>query len=219
MSEAFNHFRLKNEMLIMNYLANAIGVCVVILITYRPLFPQLADALRLIGRIGWLFEPLCGALMLVLTLLYERPIRRFLDDQRNGLQLSGALTFIARKRLLNEPFFLIAMDLVIWIAAGSIYSTAILSSDIGRGTVYYAFFRSLQIGLITTVAAFFFAEKSPAKKDGAKAVSFRWSLRDSRYIADPTQYTSGGPAAGQQSGSFLCYHNDYAGHCICGQVL
>jgi sigma-B regulation protein RsbU (phosphoserine phosphatase) len=164
MSEAFNHFRLKNEMLIMNYLANAIGVCVVIFITYRPLFPQLADALRLIGRIGWFFEPLSGALMLVLTLFYERPIRRFLDDQRNGLQSPEALTFIARKRLLNEPFFLIGMDLVIWIAAGSIYSTAILSSDIGRGTVYYAFFRSLQIGLITTVAAFFLLRRVLQKR-------------------------------------------------------
>jgi uncharacterized membrane protein len=84
----FDHFRLKNEMLFMNYLANIIGVCVVIFITYRPISQQLADAFRLISRIAWFFEPLCGALMFVLTVVYEWPIRRFLNDQRNGAQLS-----------------------------------------------------------------------------------------------------------------------------------
>ena len=84
----FDHFRLKNEMLFVNYLANLIGVCVVIFLTYRPLSRQLVDSLRLIGRIGWFFEPLCGALMLVLTLVYEKPIRRFLDAQGSGGQLS-----------------------------------------------------------------------------------------------------------------------------------
>ena len=37
-------------MLIMNYLANTIGVCVVIFITYRPITRQLTDAF---GLIGW----------------------------------------------------------------------------------------------------------------------------------------------------------------------
>jgi sigma-B regulation protein RsbU (phosphoserine phosphatase) len=151
----FDHFRLKNEMLFMNYLANLIGVCIVIFITYRPLSQQLADVLRLIGRIGWFFEPLCGALMFVLTVSYERPIRRYLDDQSNGAQLTEELTSSARRRLLNEPFFLMALNIVVWITAGSVYAAAILASDIGHGIVYYAFFRSLQIGLITTVAAFF----------------------------------------------------------------
>ena len=101
-----DHFRLKNEMLFMNYLANTIGVCVVIFITYRPITQQLADAFRLIGRVGWFFDPFCGGLMFVLTLIYERPIRRFLDDQKNGVVTSDLLTVIAQKRLLNEPFFL-----------------------------------------------------------------------------------------------------------------
>lgn len=164
MSKAFDHFRLKNEMLFMNYLANTIGVCIVIFITYRPLSQQLVDTLRLIGRIGWFFEPLCGALMLVLTLIYEQPIRRFLDAHGSGAQLSEEVIFVARKRLLNEPFFLMAMNLVIWIAAGSVYSTAILSSDIAHGSVYYAFLRSLQIGLITTVAAFFLLRRVLQKR-------------------------------------------------------
>jgi sigma-B regulation protein RsbU (phosphoserine phosphatase) len=160
----FDHFRLKNEMLFMNYLANAIGVCVVIFITYRPISQQFVDAFRLIYRMGWFFEPLFGALMFVLTLLYERPVRRYLDNQRNGLQLSEALTLIARKRLLNEPYFLIAMNLVVWIAAGGIYSMAIPASDNGRGVGYYAFFRSIQIGLITTVAAFFLLRRVLQKR-------------------------------------------------------
>jgi sigma-B regulation protein RsbU (phosphoserine phosphatase) len=151
----FAHFRLKNEMLLMNYLANIIGVCVVIFITYRAITQQLADAYRQIGRVGWFFDPLCGILMFVSILIYERPIRRFLDSQRNAVQLSDDITVIARKRLLNEPFFLIAMNLTVWIAAGSIYAMVLLASDVERVTVYYLFLQNLQIGLITTAAAFF----------------------------------------------------------------
>ena len=164
MSKAFDHFRLKNEMLFMNYLANTIGVIIVIFVTYRPLSQQLVGTLRLIGRIGWFFEPLCGVLMLVVTLIYEQPIRRFLDSQGSGGQLSEKITFAARRRLLNEPFFLMAMNLVVWIVAGSVYSTAIFSSDMGHGPIYYAFIRSLQIGLITTVAAFFLLRRVLQKK-------------------------------------------------------
>jgi len=151
----FDHFRLKNEMLFMNYLANTIGVCVVIFITYRPITQQLADAFRLIGRVGWFFDPFCGGLMFVLTLIYERPIRHFLNDQKNGVVTSDPLTVIAQKRLLNEPFFMIAMNLMVWIAAGGIYSMVLLASNAGRDTVYYLFLRNFQIGLITAVAAFF----------------------------------------------------------------
>lgn len=142
----FDHFRLKNEMLFMNYLANTIGVCVVIFITYRPITQQLADAFRLIGRVGWFFDPFCGGLMFVLTLIYERPIRRFLDDQKNGVVTSDLLTVIAQKRLLNEPFFLIAMNLMVWITAGGIYSMVLLASNAGRDTVYYLFLRNFRIG-------------------------------------------------------------------------
>ena len=164
MTKAFDHFRLKNEMLFMNYLANTIGVCVVIFITYRPISQQFVNAFRLIGRMGWFFEPLFGILMFVATLLYERPIRRYLDDQRNGAQSSEGLTLIARKRLLNEPFFLIAVNLSVWFAAGGIYSAAIQASDIEQGIGYYAFLRSIQIGLITTVAAFFLLRRVLQKR-------------------------------------------------------
>ncbi|MCP4629772.1 MAG: SpoIIE family protein phosphatase [bacterium] len=151
----FDHFRLKNEMLFMNYLANTIGVCVVLFITFRSISQQLTEALYLIGRVAWFFDPLFGCLMFITTLLYERPIRGFLNDQSNGVHISDELRVIAGKRLLNEPFFLIAMNLTVWITAGGIYSLVLLASDVGRPTVYYIFLRNLEIGLITAVAAFF----------------------------------------------------------------
>ena len=140
----------------MNYLANTIGVCVVLFITFRSISQQLTEALYLIGRVAWFIDPLFGCLMFITTLLYERPIRGFLNDQSNGVHISDELTVIARKRLLNEPFFLIAMNLTVWITAGGIYSLVLLTSDVGCPTVYYGLFlRNLEIGLITAVAAFF----------------------------------------------------------------
>ena len=160
----FAHFRLKNEMIFMNYLANTIGVAVVIFITYRPISLQLTDAFQLIGRVGWFIDPLCGVLMFVAALIYERPIRRFLNDRNDGLHLSDELTDIARKRLLNEPFFLIGMNLAVWLTAGGIYSVVLMTSDIGRPAVFYLFLRNLQIGLITAVAAFFLLRSVMQKK-------------------------------------------------------
>ena len=88
MSTAFDHFRLKNEMLFMNYLANIIGVCVVIFITYRPISQQFANAFRLIGRMGWFFEPLFGASMFVFTeVLHDVSFRVAPIDKGDALSM------------------------------------------------------------------------------------------------------------------------------------
>jgi len=103
----FKLFRLKNEMLITNYIANSFGLVVVIFLTYRSTYLGSEEALRLAHRIGWFFEPFWIILMFVIIFLYERPIRYFLNASIRREPIPQKNESKARQRLLNEPFFLI----------------------------------------------------------------------------------------------------------------
>ena len=151
----FDCFRLKNEMLVTNYLANAIGVSWVIFLAYHPVSPPAEAAVRLATQVGFVFEPLWFAVLLIVIIRFERPIRLFLSAKQRGESINHELSLQARKRLLNEPFFLIALDLAVWVIAAVLYSLVFWVSDVGYEGIYYTFFRSLQTGLITVIAAFF----------------------------------------------------------------
>ena len=151
----FAVFRLKNEMLIINYIANSIGAGVAIFLTYRSAFFGAQDAFRFANRIVWMFEPLWLVLMFSLILTYERPIRFFLNATFRQQPIPLEISIKARQRLLNEPFFLIALDLGVWIMVAVIYSAIFWITGTGKAAVYYTFTQSIQTGLITSVAAFF----------------------------------------------------------------
>ncbi len=72
-------FRLKNQMLIGNALANIIGVNVAELISHRSISPPPPEAMVLLGRVDAVFLPLSFALVFIVTVVYESPIRRFLN--------------------------------------------------------------------------------------------------------------------------------------------
>ncbi|MBP1741525.1 MAG: hypothetical protein H6Q48_3818, partial [Deltaproteobacteria bacterium] len=64
----------------------------------------------------------------------------------------------ARRRLLNEPFFLIALDMSVWLAAAVIYSAVFRAYRVEWPVVQAAFLLNSHTGLITTTVAFFVFE-------------------------------------------------------------
>jgi len=60
--------------------------------------------------------------------------------------------------LLNEPFFLIALDFGIWITAATLYSMLFWAFGAGREAIHGVFFTNFYTGLITTTVAFFVFE-------------------------------------------------------------
>ncbi|MGD8523455.1 MAG: SpoIIE family protein phosphatase [Desulfobacterales bacterium] len=151
----FAVFRLKNEMLITNFIANVFGVGVVLFLTYRSTYQGSEEVFWLVSRIGWAFDPFLSILIFILTLKYERPIRIFFNKTAQQEPISNKITIQARRRLLNEPFFLIVLDLSVWFVAAVLYSVVFWISDAERDVVFITFFQCLQTGLITSVAAFF----------------------------------------------------------------
>jgi sigma-B regulation protein RsbU (phosphoserine phosphatase) len=147
-----------------NLLAIAIGVCGLFILSYRSISPPTPEIERLTFRIALIFEPLCFLFLLAATRLFERPIRRYLDLLYRQENIRPEIADKARQRLLNEPFFLIAIDLFLWIAAGAVYPISFYTYKAGEMIIGRAIFQNLLIGLGTVTAAFFILEYVLQKK-------------------------------------------------------
>ncbi|MGD8336669.1 MAG: SpoIIE family protein phosphatase [Desulfobacterales bacterium] len=151
-------FHLKNQMLIGNGLANFIGVNVAEMISHRSISPPPPEAIALFGRVDAVFMPLSFGLIFIITVVYELPIRRFLNRCHRAGGAYPGVDPSARQRLLNEPFFLIAVDFLTWIIAAVVYTSAIYRTPFGPSLALGVFSRALFVGMITTTIAFFVME-------------------------------------------------------------
>jgi sigma-B regulation protein RsbU (phosphoserine phosphatase) len=159
-------FHLKNEMLVANFLANFIGVFGVnALLISAGGFPHTKILTYPIPYwIDMFFAPFAFAFVCVMTLLYEKPIRRYLNTKFKRASVSPDLKSIARQRLLNEPFILIALDFSMWLLSAITYSTIHWIYDSGTNTVLNSLYHSLSTGVITVTIAFFLLEHILQKK-------------------------------------------------------
>ena len=154
----FTLFRLKNQMFFFNLVANLIGVLALFILSYRSISPPTPEIERLTFRIALFFEPLAVIFLLITTLLYERPIRRALNRMYRRAPIPPEIASKARRRVLNEPFFLIAVDLLLWLAAAAVYPISFYTYKVGEVIIGHALVQNLLIMLGTMTAAFFILE-------------------------------------------------------------
>jgi len=152
-------FYLKNQMFVANGIANFIGVFLVTALMHRaePYPKELFDN-PIVYWIDVLFSPFAFSFVTVMTLLYEKPIRRYLNALFRRTSTPQDLKLIARQRLLNEPFVLIALDFSMWVLSAIVWSTIHWVYDYGTQLAQRALYNSLSIGLITVTVAFFLLE-------------------------------------------------------------
>jgi adenylate cyclase len=153
----YDFFRVRNGMLLANMVSNLFGLGANMLLSrlWTPLAPQTA---HMADRTNSIFSPCAFLVGLILTLVYERPLRTYLSGRVRGRTFSDELSVKARRRCLNEPFFLIAMDFGIWLSAAILFSILVWSEGGARVTIQYMFFLNLHTGLITSIVAFFVLE-------------------------------------------------------------
>ena len=154
----FKLYRLRNAMLFANLISNLIGVSVVMFISQRAAVGLPEDIRQLTSIIDPIFLPCAFILPVVLTVLYERPIRHYLNMTSRNQGIPADFTVRVHRRLLNEPFFLIALDMAIWLAAAVLYSAFFWAYGVGRPMMLRPFFMSIYTGLITITIAFFVFE-------------------------------------------------------------
>ena len=163
---SFKLFHLKNEMLVANFLANFIGVTFV----NGILFWAEGRASHYIWNNLWLdifdssFTPFAFVFVAVATLVYEKPIRRYLDAVYADTPIDEDLKITACRRLLNEPFALIVLDLCMWLLAATLYPILHWIADSGTGIIQRSLVMSVTTGLITVTIAFFFLEHISQKR-------------------------------------------------------
>ncbi len=154
----FTLFRLKNAMLFANLISNVIGVSVVMFLSRRAPYMSLEEIRQLAYIIDLIFIPCAFMVPCVVTVLYERPIRHYLNMAHRTRPIPRDFAVRVNQRLLNEPFFLIALDLAIWLIAAVLYPSFFWVSGASRAVIFRPFFMSLITGLITITVAFFVFE-------------------------------------------------------------
>ena len=98
------------------------------------------------------------------SLVYEKPIRRYLNSVFRKESILPSLKSVARQRLLNEPFILITLDFSMWLLSSILYPTIHWIYGSGKLLPLSALYHSLATGIITITIAFFLLEHILQKK-------------------------------------------------------
>ena len=151
-------FRIKNAMLLANLISNVIGVSVVLFLTRSFGAPQFPEIIKVANKVSAYFIPCAFLVPTFLTVFYERPIREYLNGIGNRNGERKKIPMVVRQRLLNEPFFLIGLDMGIWLVSAFIYAVAFWSIGASKEAIQMNFLASLITGLITCTVAFFVSE-------------------------------------------------------------
>ena len=156
----FKLWHLKNEMLVANFLANFIGAVVVqkLIVKAETFFPENLFENRLFLFFDIAFTPCAFAFVTVATLIYERPVRQYLAARSNQMPITPEFEGTARRKLLNEPFFMIAIDFSMWLLAAIFYPIAFFLAQADPIVIQRAIAMNISTGIITVTVAFFLLE-------------------------------------------------------------
>ena len=152
-------FNIKNAMLGANGVANFIGAVLVNALlsdVEGHLLPMSIVSAHRIFHI--VFTTTAFSFAIIFTVLYERPIRQYLNALSKNAAMPGGFVSKARRRLLNEPFVLLALDLGIWLTAAIVYSVFHWILGAGSLEIQSTISDALANGLVTATLAFFLLE-------------------------------------------------------------
>ena len=105
-----------------------------------------------LGSIFWI-------IIWTIIIIYEWPIRRYFNKLGSNAPISSELKLLVKKRLLNEPFFIVGVDMAFWILTGT--ALALFERRFGMTWQEISMTRldALLTGLASTTIAFFLLER------------------------------------------------------------
>ncbi|MBT8340298.1 MAG: HAMP domain-containing protein [Desulfatitalea sp.] len=150
-------FYIINSMLLVNVFSNLVGVSITSLIApiWAPVPPEI---LALTRQVNLFFSPCAFTFGIIIMLVYERPIRTYFKvrDRR----LTDQQVIRAKRRCLNEPFFLVALNQGLWLLAAIMFPLVAWRHGAAQTAISHIFFLSLFTGLTTSILAFFGFEQA-----------------------------------------------------------
>ena len=150
-------FFLANLMLFGNLMANIMGVALMAALdrwAYMIRLPRTPEIMWLII----IYDLFAFTVGFGVLLTWERPIRRHLADLAGGRKSSPALTKLASRRLLNEPWVAVCLNLFLWGLAALVFPLVLFQLPVATHLGGVMALRSLFVGAITVTTAFFLLE-------------------------------------------------------------
>ena len=149
-------FFLANAMLMMSVVSVTISVSIALIIGHLTVDPAAHNLLHLTARrYAPYYDIPMSILFILLILFYERPIRQQIKNLYLQKKSSRTERQRAYRRLLNEPFFLMGLNLIAWIGSAFVYSAmarnVILQPEFAREMIV----TSLLTAVISVLATFF----------------------------------------------------------------
>jgi sigma-B regulation protein RsbU (phosphoserine phosphatase) len=147
-----------------NYAANFTGEFIVLLLNIVTPLAVFQDWRNYIREGGWVVMPISIVVVIctatLLQYLIQRPIAVMLQKIDRQEAVAGAVADLARRRLLNLPFFIAMKNVVLWI-----FFTAVLlpimsfQIKLDLPGFLFGFFRFVMIGLIASYISFFLVDQ------------------------------------------------------------
>lgn len=150
-------FFIANLMLGGNLVANLLGVALMAALdrwAYMIRLPRTPEIMWLII----IYDIFSFAVGMGVLLTWERPIRAHLADIAQGRESSPALSKLARRRLLNEPWLAMGLNLSLWGLAALVFPLVLSRLPVLLHLAGVMALRSLFVGAITVTTAFFLLE-------------------------------------------------------------
>ncbi len=107
-----NLWWLKNGALLVYFISAAIGILVMTTLRFifQPYRPEVLDEFLKGGR-SYTLAPILLLVIIIVIVSYEHPIRRLFNWRAKGRRIPMDLITVARRRILNEPFFAVLLTL------------------------------------------------------------------------------------------------------------
>ena len=146
---------LANAMLVMYFFSVTVGIGIAIVLGHYTIISEHRLLYRTLLQYAPYYDLPVAVLEIIIIILYERPIRRLIKNiYRHNKQVPAEI-LSARRRLLNEPFFLMALNLLGWIGAAIVYDMLarglILQPELATELIV----NSLLTAVISVLATFF----------------------------------------------------------------
>ena len=157
MPNRIRYLTMANAMLTANFTAILTSLMVVnIFYLHSSLVPS--EMIDLMWQVGRYTDTVYFVIIILLTVIYEQPIRKALRIIKTGGTVDETLMTVARRRLLNEPYYLIALDLFLWVIIVFLVMTLSLKAGTDPHLVYVQAFKGGLDALVTITAAYFFLQ-------------------------------------------------------------
>ncbi|MEH0018666.1 MAG: adenylate/guanylate cyclase domain-containing protein [Desulfobacter sp.] len=174
----FYRFYVANEVILGNALALLLGDWMTNIFFHHRAQGASEQLLVMVYYLDISYGAACAVVMSALIVWYENPVRRSLKAFHLGKDIAPDILEKARRRILNEPYFIVLLDAVAW-SLGSFLFWAVgspggLRLGIGSGliTVTLAFFWVEHVSQHTRIPLFF-PDGDLSTVRGVKSISLR----------------------------------------------